>query len=1260
LHLDRGKCQQGLRESRRIHQVLPVSSQVDPIQTLIAQIDRVLNGTDVSSAQTDEAQVQRQVLEQVRQYLAAQPTPIEPTLAESTSIEPTLAYASVEQSLQQFAQTLAAMHANLLGPLQIEIQALQRQRQDLIAEVRHLEYVREQQIAQRYQQLNPQALAADFWASFQVELHNRIGQSISQSLSQSLSQYMAPFVQQQAIAATTQQPANLLGDATHPAVLEPAQRLEYLQHVQASADRLLVELDSTIQLTFGTLQRNIQGYQESLCQQLDRMHHLEHQGEMLLATLVRHVAAAIEKPTEAAQLPAQPVFNPHPVDVHSTPTSTTMSIQPESQSTPSARSAADELDSALNFLNLEPSPTPPSPEETAAQIDRALSEAIEQSVPASPSSHPPSAEALENLYASLLESQSPPTPPSPHLAPPESPQPDSPRLEPRPLEAIAPTPDEQLDRTDEIDLPEPKIAIGDAPVAEHEISRVPDEAVLPPNNELETLVGEVTAEAAVETEVEVEPTAERSVEMSREMSRETPLETPLEVSVEPLAIASETPTPIETISALTDLLPESEWVTEPTPEEIQTWEVLQMNPDAPLEESEAYLQAPPDEDLLPNDEPLLEQEQNLQIDAVTMQKLEADLHSLEGLEGSAADESEPKDAELDAIFPGDLLREAEPPFEGTATVPPEPQERWYLGLDIGTTGISAALLNWETGTLYPIYWLRSDPFHNSEQAFRLPGAAWIDPGSEGGETVKAVGFEALALADENPEAREFLASNFTPCLNASVPWYEASDRWQPMVQWSQDREISLETLRNALGKLLQAIAQGTFTDADAAEMQPDNAQLNPSSALPKLSGAIVNASLSDSEAYRFNLREAVLKAGLVNRAEQIAFIEDGIATVLSALPGDPFASPSEPGWQFTPDRRGTTLAIDAGASRTELVLVNLPIDPTTLTYSNFQRHSFEYGGCAIDQDIICQLFLKAPILQADLGIPNTYIPRPGESDTIARISLRQWLESSPSGLSALELAQQVKVVLQEQEQFTFTWNDRPISVKRQDWESLVLLPYVQRLNRELNVLLSRTGVAVEGIERALCTGGNAAWEAIARWLRQKLPNATILQDVYPSHSLPACSRVACGLATLPLYPKILEESSQQYHDYFLLQELLQLLFDRPLSLADIVSQLEMRGIHALSCQPQIAAIVRGQLPAGLLPAQPTANWLTAAAQAHPIYRQLAQKPLFQEVGDRTYNLELEQALLLRQYLEQVTQNSLQTFAEPLPLTFSASAGLERA
>ena len=207
---------------------------------------------------------------------------------------------------------------------------------------------------------------------------------------------------------------------------------------------------------------------------------------------------------------------------------------------------------------------------------------------------------------------------------------------------------------------------------------------------------------------------------------ETPIETPIENPVEtPIETPIENPLedpipPVETIAALTDLLPTSEFPEEPTPEEIQTWEVLQINPEAALEESEAYLQASPDEVLLPDDEPLLEQEQNLHIDAVTMRKLEADLHSLEGLEAVEADKSQPPEAELDAIFPGYLLQDSEPPSaEETPIAPPEPQERWYLGLDIGATGISAALLNWETGTLYPIYWLRSDSPHRSEQAFRL-------------------------------------------------------------------------------------------------------------------------------------------------------------------------------------------------------------------------------------------------------------------------------------------------------------------------------------------------------------------------------------------------------------------------------------------------------------------------------------------------------------------------------------------------------------
>lgn len=45
---------------------------------------------------------------------------------------------------------------------------------------------------------------------------------------------------------------------------------------------------------------------------------------------------------------------------------------------------------------------------------------------------------------------------------------------------------------------------------------------------------------------------------------------------------------------------------------------------------------------------------------------------------------------------------------------------WYLGIDLGTTGISAALLNRSTTEVYPLYWIAENQPETSARSFRLP------------------------------------------------------------------------------------------------------------------------------------------------------------------------------------------------------------------------------------------------------------------------------------------------------------------------------------------------------------------------------------------------------------------------------------------------------------------------------------------------------------------------------------------------------------
>ena len=129
---------------------------------------------------------------------------------------------------------------------------------------------------------------------------------------------------------------------------------------------------------------------------------------------------------------------------------------------------------------------------------------------------------------------------------------------------------------------------------------------------------------------------------------------------------------------------------------------------------------------------------------------------------------------------------------------------------------------------------------------------------------------------------------------------------------------------------------------------------------------------------------------------------------------------------------------------------------------------------------------------------------------VNRRRLQQRLEDSVLGQSLLEAARHLKLILQHQHQFQLELGDQRWIIRRKDLESRIFLPYIQRVNRQLNVLLSQTGFSPQAINQVICTGGSASLAAIARWLRQKFPNATIIQDTYPSDRPASCSRIAYG------------------------------------------------------------------------------------------------------------------------------------------------------
>ncbi|MBD2094418.1 hypothetical protein H6F90_04535 [Trichocoleus sp. FACHB-591] len=674
---------------------------------------------------------------------------------------------------------------------------------------------------------------------------------------------------------------------------------------------------------------------------------------------------------------------------------------------------------------------------------------------------------------------------------------------------------------------------------------------------------------------------------------------------------------------------------------------------------------------------------------------------------------------------------AEPPTgSDDQTLPAQPsvseaiggvKRSWYLGIDCGTTGFSAVLLDRVSQKLYPIYWRERAGLEAETKSYRLPTAVYLpaQPLTSNGlsETRVAVGSQAIALALRDRDAivvdtlalpgateltPELFIQNIKPYLKVGIPHYAtATDSWEPVIQWSDYRQIPLSWLQQALQSLLQTLNPVTSnSDVVCGANGLDAPALK--SALAQLEGVILGYPANWPDTYNFNLREAVLEAKLVSRPEQIFFVEDAIAAVLSEL-----RNPNRSQW------KGGTLVINAGATTSEMVLVNLPDHLPDLTHSDFSLRSLPYAGNVIDQDIICQLLhpqwfrqsrtanrsnvvetqwhwqAEASALDGlswdSLGLDTIPLPIPGEPDLETRHRLQQRLESSPLGQGLLEAARHLKLILQHEEQFTFELGDQRWMIMRRQLESQVFLPFIQRLNRELNVLLSQTGLPMQAINQAICTGGTASLPAIARWLRQKLPNATIIQDTYQGDRslnigdktaysediddvttsgaaepktailgdrLVSCSRVAYGLAALPLYPQVLDLPRQQYGDYFLLLELLRAFPSQPVSIAGIMQLLERRGINTHACQLHILALLEGHLPPGLVPLEQDRNCLTESSKQYLDGHALTAAPLFLKEGNQVYRPNLEQCRRLQEYLSQVMANTKQTLEEPFAVNLS--------
>ena len=621
---------------------------------------------------------------------------------------------------------------------------------------------------------------------------------------------------------------------------------------------------------------------------------------------------------------------------------------------------------------------------------------------------------------------------------------------------------------------------------------------------------------------------------------------------------------------------------------------------------------------------------------------------------------------------------------------------WYLGIDLGSTGISAALLNRSTTEVYPIYWSaeeHSDP-NSPGNSFRLPAEVYLPANTIEKQSDFAQHGAKEGLGTPPESLQNLFSAQLKPYLQVALPYKNQQQKWEPSLELNEYSTVPLIWIMRSLAKLLLTLkSDRTSTTPGLVAAAVGITEPKFHQIINNIAGVICNCPANSSEQYRFNLREALITGKIVQHPQQVFFVEEAIADLLMQLDGAngervKFNIPTAVSSEHHP-LEGNTLIINIGAGATEMALVDVPNELLDLAHNDFMLHSFAYAGKGIEQDIICQLLLPEKWQESRLTSPESpktissdpwnwqpsipgleqmrwhslrltelKLPRPGEPDIPTRIRLQQRLESSLLGKAVLDAAVALKLILQHQESFTLELADRRWTLQRRDLESQVFVPFVRRLNRELNKLLVARGIPTEAINQAILTGGVASITAVNRWLRQKLPNAKIIQDPYlGENGSPTCSRTAYGLALLPLHPQVLDIPRQQYTDYFLFTELLRLLPDRAVSISEITQLFEGRGINTRICQQRLLAFLEGELPPGLLPSAIDYHWLAQSSQENSFYKQLAGAPLFEKQGSLTYRPNSQQIKSLLTYLDVIKGSTQQSLEEPYTVNFALGASI---
>jgi hypothetical protein len=283
-----------------------VTYQIDQIQSMISEVDRVLRQTRSRKFWTifTNHTLQRQALERCRNFLVMQQRPTPPAASTRTDLQliPNTNPVSVGMAEANLALELQRLRQEVMHPLRSDVAALGNQRTALQEEIQALMFQKAQ-------------LLADCET---VRLN---------------------------LTTTASTPSQK--SPAHSSSLDETE-LARLQALRDRTDFLLTSMDSSLQLAFGSMQKNVEVYTTTLHTGLDRMHHLGYQGEVLFSTLVNRLAQQVGRDMAIA-LPERSLDR----ETDPIPSRTSTRIEPTQ---PSAAPSRSEATPAPQFL-----------EETSAQ-----------------------------------------------------------------------------------------------------------------------------------------------------------------------------------------------------------------------------------------------------------------------------------------------------------------------------------------------------------------------------------------------------------------------------------------------------------------------------------------------------------------------------------------------------------------------------------------------------------------------------------------------------------------------------------------------------------------------------------------------------------------------------------------------------------------------------------------------------------------------------------------------------------------------------